>query len=84
MAELWSAYVWPVVWIGLLIVLIVVPLLLMPPSVGLIFIAPRLQGQWPAIAGAVLLGTLLTLLLSAALLQWLLKRAERKQRAPAP
>lgn len=60
------------------------PLLLMPPSVGLIFIAPRLQGQWPAIAGAVLLGTLLTLLLSAALLQWLLNRAERKQRAPAP
>jgi NADH-quinone oxidoreductase subunit H len=28
MVELWSAYVWPVVWIGFLILLIVVPLLL--------------------------------------------------------
>jgi holin-like protein len=61
--------------------LALLPLLLMPPSVGLIFLGPRLQGQWPAIAGAVVLGTILTLLFSAALLQWLVKSGDRR-RAP--
>ena len=60
------------------------PLLLMPPSVGLVFLGPSLQGQWLGIIGAVLLGTILTLLLSAALLQWLLDRAERRQRNGSP
>lgn len=60
------------------------PLLLMPPSVGLVFLAPQLHSQWLAIAGAVLLGTPLTLLLSAALLQWLLNRASRRHHDGTP
>ena len=54
-------------------------LLLMPPSVGLWFLGHRLDGQWPAIIAAVLGGTLITLLVTTALLQWLLRRAEAKQ-----
>lgn len=53
------------------------PLLLMPPSVGLYFLGDQLHGQWLAIAGAVLLGTPLTLLFSAALMQWLVKLTGR-------
>lgn len=56
-------------------------LLLLPPSVGLFFLGDAVQGQWPAIIGAVVLGTVLTLLFSAALMQWLLKLSDRK-RAP--
>jgi holin-like protein len=56
-------------------------LLLMPPSVGLYFLGDQLHGQWPAIAGAVVLGTFLTLLFSAAVMQYLM-RAARKDRAP--
>ena len=52
-------------------------LLLMPPSVGLFFLGERLQGQWPALLAAVLLGTLATLLASALTMQWLLRRQTR-------
>lgn len=51
-------------------------LLLMPPSVGLFFLGDRLQGQWPALLAAVVLGTLATLLVSAVVMQWLVRRRE--------
>lgn len=53
------------------------PLLFMPPSVGLIFLAPSLDGQWAAILAATVVGTILTLLFTAALMQRLLARAQR-------
>ncbi len=54
-------------------------LLLMPPSVGLWFLGDRLDGQWPAIIAALLGGTLVTLLVTTALLKWLLRRTEGTQ-----
>ncbi len=59
-------------------------LLLMPPSVGLWFLGDRLDGQWPAILAALFGGTLVTLLVTAALLKWLLKRSPIAEEAPAP
>lgn len=55
-------------------------LLFMPPSVGLIFIAGELDDQWPAIAGAVVVGTALTLGLSAWLMQRLIRAKEHRIR----
>jgi holin-like protein len=54
-------------------------LLFMPPAVGLIFIARELEGQWPAILAAVLGGTFLTLCACGLLLQWLVRRQERRE-----
>lgn len=51
-------------------------LLLMPPSVGLWFLGSQLDGQWPAIIAALLGGTLVTLLITTALLKRLLKGSE--------
>jgi len=55
-------------------------LLLMPPSVGLWFLGDRLDGQWPAIIAALFGGTLVTLLVTTALMKWLLRRSS----APSP
>jgi holin-like protein len=54
-------------------------LLLLPPSVGLFFLGNQLQGQWPAVAGAIVLGTVLTLLFCAVLMRWLVKVTGKDQ-----
>lgn len=46
-------------------------LLFLPPAVGLFFLGPDFSDQWPAVAGAIILGTALTLVLCGALLRWL-------------
>jgi putative effector of murein hydrolase LrgA (UPF0299 family) len=58
-------------------------LLLMPPSVGLWFLGDRLDGQWPAIVAALFGGTLVTLLATAALLKWLMRRPSSSATQPA-
>ncbi len=47
------------------------PLLLIVPSAGVFFLGARFSGQWPAFAGAIVGGTLLTLLFSALLMKFL-------------
>lgn len=51
-------------------------LMFLPPAVGLFFLGPDFADQWPAVIAAIVLGTLLTLLVSAALMQWLVNRRE--------
>ncbi|HUH36714.1 MAG TPA: CidA/LrgA family protein [Spongiibacteraceae bacterium] len=46
-------------------------LLFLPPAVGLFFLGPTFADQWLAMAGAIVLGTTLTLLFCGALLRWL-------------
>lgn len=46
------------------------PLLFMPASAGLFFLDSRFDNQWPAIIGAIVIGTLLSLLFNG----WLMKR----------
>ncbi|HCS28758.1 MAG TPA: murein hydrolase regulator LrgA [Spongiibacteraceae bacterium] len=47
------------------------PLLLIVPSAGVFFLGEHFSGQWPAFAGAIVAGTLLTLLFSALLMKFL-------------
>lgn len=54
------------------------PLLLIVPSAGVFFLGERFSGQWPAFAGAIIGGTLLTLLFSALLMKFLLAGEVRK------
>ena len=49
-------------------------LLFLPPSVGLFFLGSGFADQWPAVIGAILLGTLLTMAITALLMQKLLAR----------
>ena len=46
------------------------PLLFMPASAGLFFLDARFDNQWPAIIGAIVIGTLLSLWFNG----WLMKR----------
>jgi holin-like protein len=52
-------------------------LLLLPPSVGLFFLGAQLRGQWPAVAGAIVFGTIATLLCSALVMRWLMRGAAK-------
>ena len=54
-------------------------LLFLPPAVGLFFLGSRFADQWPAVIGAVVLGTLVTLVVTSALMQWLLTLNERQK-----
>lgn len=54
------------------------PLLLIVPSAGVFFLGERFAGQWPAFAGAIIGGTLLTLVFSALLMKFLLAGQGRK------
>lgn len=47
------------------------PLLLILPSAGVFFLGERFAGQWPAFVGAIVLGTLFTLLFCALLMKFL-------------
>ena len=53
------------------------PLLFMPPTVGLAFLGSSFNSQWPAFAAAAILGTILTLILTALLLKKLLPPRNR-------
>lgn len=47
------------------------PLLLIVPSAGVFFLGEHFSGQWLAFAGAIIAGTLFTLLFSALLMNFL-------------
>ncbi len=49
-------------------------LMFLPPSVGLFFLGERFDNQWPAIIAAMVLGTLLSLIVSGLLMKWLVAR----------
>ncbi len=53
------------------------PLLFVPAGVGLIDLAPLLSGQGIKLALVILLSTVITLVVTALVLNWLLKRRER-------
>lgn len=57
----------------------VLSLLFLPPAVGLFFLGPRFADQWPAVIGAVVLGTLITLAVTALVMQRLLARSETRK-----
>lgn len=52
-------------------------LMFLPPSAGLFFLAPRFNAQWPAIVTAMIIGTLLSLVFSGLLMQWLVGRKQQ-------
>jgi len=52
-------------------------LLFLPAGVGLFFLDQSLQQQWPAIAGAMVLGTLISMLVSTFVVKWLLPSASK-------
>lgn len=49
------------------------PLLFMPASAGLFFLDSRFDDQWPAIIGAIVIGTLLSLLFNGLIMKRLVK-----------
>ena len=53
------------------------PALLIPPGVGLFFLGDIMQGQWLAVGLAMFVGTLLSIAVTAWVMQWLIKREEQ-------
>ncbi len=51
------------------------PMLLIVPSAGIFFLGAAFHDQWPAFIGAIIGGTLLTLLFSALLMKVLTRRS---------
>ena len=49
------------------------PLMFLPPAVGLFFLGEQFNDQWPAIAGAIIVGTFLSLLFNALLMKFLVR-----------
>lgn len=49
------------------------PLMFLPPAVGIFFLGPQFNDQWPAIIGAIVVGTFLSLLFNAALMKRLVR-----------
>lgn len=60
----------------------ILSLLFLPPAVGLFFLGPHFASQWPAVIGAVIVGTLITLVVTAALMNSLLRRRDRGSHGP--
>jgi holin-like protein len=50
-------------------------LMFLPPSVGLFFLGERFDDQWPAIISAMIIGTFLSLVFSALLMKWLMRKS---------
>ncbi|BFM09568.1 CidA/LrgA family protein [Halioxenophilus aromaticivorans] len=46
----------------------------LPPAAGLYFLPPEVTGQWPALVGALVIGTAISLTLCALVLKWLVSR----------
>lgn len=46
----------------------------LPPAAGLFFLPPEVTRQWLALAGALIIGTAISLTLCALLLKWLVAR----------
>ncbi|MEH6626935.1 MAG: CidA/LrgA family protein [Motiliproteus sp.] len=51
-------------------------LLLLPGGVGLFFLGERMHGQWLPLLSAILIGSLLSIVISLLLMNWLIKRKE--------
>ena len=45
------------------------PLMFLPPAVGIFFLGPQFNDQWPAIIGAIVVGTFFSLLFNAVLMK---------------
>jgi holin-like protein len=45
------------------------PLMFLPPAVGIFFLGPQFSDQWPAIIAAIVIGTFLSLLFNAILMK---------------
>ena len=52
------------------------PLMFLPAAVGLFFLGNEFSDQWPAIIGAVVLGTFVSLLFNAMLMKWLVGKQQ--------
>ncbi len=53
-------------------------LLLLPGGVGLFFLGDRMDGQWFPLLTAIIVGSLISILLSTLLMKWLVSRREAK------
>jgi holin-like protein len=53
------------------------PLMFLPPAVGIFFLGPEFSDQWPAILAAIIAGTFCSLLFNA----WLMKYLSGKQQS---
>ncbi len=51
------------------------PLMFLPPAVGIFFLGEAFNDQWPAIIGALLIGTFLSLLFNILLMQYLSRKS---------
>ncbi|GMG86197.1 CidA/LrgA family protein [Biformimicrobium ophioploci] len=55
----------------------VLALLFLPAAAGVFFLPEEIVRQWLPIAAAMVFGTLISLVISAVLLHWMLRRSER-------
>ena len=49
-------------------------IMFMPAAAGLFFLGPAFDDQWPAIVGAIVVATVLSLLFNTLLMRWLVAR----------
>lgn len=50
-------------------------LMFLPAATGIFFLGPRFEGQWPAILGATIIATVLSLIFNGLLMKWLAGRS---------
>lgn len=50
------------------------PLMFLPPAIGIFFLGSQFNDQWPAIIGAIVIGSFLSLLFSAVLMKYLCRK----------
>ena len=64
--------------LGMILMTITLMLLIMPGVVGVFFSADQFSGQWLAVAGALLVGTFLSVLTTLLLMASLVKAGQRR------
>ena len=47
----------------------------LPPAAGLYFLPPEVTSQWPALVGALVIGTAISLTICALVLKWLVRKS---------
>jgi holin-like protein len=54
-------------------------LMFLPAAAGLFFLGSQFNNQWPAIIGAVVLGSVLSLIFNGLIMSWLVNRQQRSK-----
>lgn len=51
-------------------------IMFMPAATGIFFLGPKFSDQWPAILGAIVIATVLSLLFNGLLMKWLARHSQ--------